>query len=487
MSQSIKKRRMVDIYFVLYLAALVFLLPSPKDKITPVENDNNNVVDQPFFLYPEKTSLLCTVTLENNVPKIISLDSINTIYYSGQVEDVFYEFLVIDKISNERLVLSSDNIESGYFRIEEKSFQRSAEFIWKPSLSNLSNKTYNVEIIATAKTKGLTGDETTTLRAKTKFSVNLIYLNPVINPIDSQSIAGLNQVDSIRNSGFQTNVPAEVLLQIPNPLIESFANEKWNAKVFLNGFITRDVQTILPLKIIREPENNGGSAEISDVTNSIFTISGRTPYAGKMKVEIALVRKLDRKTVSVQIVISPKTIKPPQYEKEMYPEIKYTIKPNLPFIQGQDIKAILREQSRERVVVQDGAPFDFVPEASDTGKAFILERYINNTLRDKYTIYVRNFPDPQIVRIGSEERRKVKLETRSFGFFMGRENFIKLLEIDGNARYYQKFGSNQDNKSNYSFTQIWEIIPKNPDEPFKFKVRAIDQRGRKSNDEYFSE
>ena len=95
-SQLIKKR-VIDIYFVLYLAALIFLLPGPQNNNEPQNASNNSVPEQALMLYPEKTTLICTVLPSDSGNKIISLDSINTIYYTSFVNDINFEFIVEDQ------------------------------------------------------------------------------------------------------------------------------------------------------------------------------------------------------------------------------------------------------------------------------------------------------------------------------------------------------------------------------------------------------
>jgi hypothetical protein len=281
--------------------------------------------------------------------------------------------------------------------------------------------------------------------------------------------------------------PADVEWLNANPTIESIAYERWSNQIFINGDISRDVQKVFDLKISRSPENNGGTAEIIDRNGSSLTVGGKTPFSGNLKVEISMLRKSDGRKISTYLTIIPKALRQPEYENTMYPEVKYLIKPNIPFIQGFETRAVIKDRDRERAS-SVGTDIYYIPDIADTGKTLVLERWINGVVRDKFSIYIKNYPDPQIIRLGSEGFKKVKVETRSFGFIKGKENLIRSLEIiEGNAKYYQKFGSSYDKPGSYTFTQFFEIVPKNPDEPFKFKVRAVDLRGKKSSIENYME
>ncbi len=114
------KKRTVEIYFVLYLAALIFLLPDSKEKKSEINHTNHYVSQMPFRINAEKSNLSARMILDSTGSKVLSLDSINNIYYSGDVKDVKFEFIILDNTLKQSLHLSTGELNTvKYFRLIE--------------------------------------------------------------------------------------------------------------------------------------------------------------------------------------------------------------------------------------------------------------------------------------------------------------------------------------------------------------------------------
>ena len=75
-----KRRRMIEIYFVLYIAALVMLLPSKNSSNQHLKNDIlDEIFRQSFTLLPEKTVLNCRIFTDSTGSHILAFDSSNVI------------------------------------------------------------------------------------------------------------------------------------------------------------------------------------------------------------------------------------------------------------------------------------------------------------------------------------------------------------------------------------------------------------------------
>ncbi|HYF03373.1 MAG TPA: hypothetical protein VEC36_08350, partial [Patescibacteria group bacterium] len=152
-----RRRRSVDVYFVLYLAALILLLPNVKDEPkaesgTEFLNYLRELTD--FTIQPEKTILTYQIERDSLRIKIISLDSTNAIFYSGDVEDVHYEFFVEDETLRQTLRLASDKpAPTNVFKISDRPEDRAAVFSWRPPANQKSNRFLRVRVRATARPK----------------------------------------------------------------------------------------------------------------------------------------------------------------------------------------------------------------------------------------------------------------------------------------------------------------------------------------------
>ncbi|MGB9913734.1 MAG: hypothetical protein ACPLRO_10245, partial [Candidatus Kapaibacteriota bacterium] len=159
MQSSKRKRRIVEIYFILYLAALVFILPESSFK--PGGGNGPEVIgdfQSGFILIPEKSALVCNVVVEPNGYRITKIDSTNVIFYTGDFEDIQFEFTIEDQATSRSITLRPDkNYSAKYFRVVEVPEKKAAVFYWRPQYLENFNTTYLVKVTATAKSKRVFG------------------------------------------------------------------------------------------------------------------------------------------------------------------------------------------------------------------------------------------------------------------------------------------------------------------------------------------
>ncbi len=486
-----KRRRTVEIYFVLYLAALIFILPK-NGEVGILDQQEETVipVNEPdFALHLEKTTLTCNLIRDSAGFRIMSIDSMNTIFYSGDVEDVQFEFIIENQSLNRRLILNSEkNPGTKFFRIEERPDRKSAYFYWQPPRNDLGNKSYIVQVKATAKPAS-ENDEAfqKTITRRAKFSLNIIITDREMEralasgefiPGDTTDSSGM--AFNTRDDIIRELVKGDIDLQPRFERVDALAYDNWHNQIFVIGAdAKRDIKN-LKINTISSPENNGGSASILAIDETNIMVGGKTPYSGNMKVRLSFARRYDDKVFSTDFKVYPKPIGRPEFDKMMYPEVSYVINSNLPNVVGKDALAILK--SNDRVIVRSRQDsFEFTPDKDLVGDKIYLERYIGDELLDRNPITISEFPEPQIVRMTRIGEDKVRVETRSYGKFKGRENFVSELEVlDGNAKIFEKLGNPQQMMDQLIFTQNFEIIPKDPSDKFQFKIRAVDKRGKKS-------
>jgi hypothetical protein len=114
------KRKSIEIYFILYLAALVILVPSQKEKNSEMPTVAINKMDFPFVIKAEKPMLICKISTDVYGNKIIEVDSLNYIWDIGDVKDVRYEFVIEDQTLNHSVRLSNNlSNQNKFFRFTE--------------------------------------------------------------------------------------------------------------------------------------------------------------------------------------------------------------------------------------------------------------------------------------------------------------------------------------------------------------------------------
>jgi hypothetical protein len=496
-----RKKRLVEIYFILYLSALLFLLPDGKNVNKDGTGTGIQIYQPSFVLLPEKNTLICRVALDSTGPKVISLDSINTVFYTGDVEDVFFEFIVEDQSLNNSIKLTSNaKPESKFFRFEQNDKRHAAIFKWEPPLQEVSSKTFVVKVIATAKKrtpdKTINAQKSTenaskTVKYSTQFSLLLIYLNaPGGNPVFSQNI----YTSPLNDTAYQFTLPFQnIVPQLPTGKINMFAlysdikqiaGQRWTNYINVsNANLLKDL-TPEGVRIKYSPRNTGGKAEIYNIKDGQITLRGLTPSHGRMKVEVSITRKYDGEEKTVTFNVSPQPFEEPDYQKIVYPEIVYEIKPNLPPDIGKNVYALIRDENNNiRARSQKGETFTFSPNTLDVNKVFYLERYIDNVLfGEKYPISVMNYPKPKIVDIQSKSNNEAEVITRAYGIKDKTRNEIEKFIVEGNAVYQDLRGKiTKKHEKSYPVTiQYFRFKRKDPNKPFSFKIIAVDRIGNKS-------
>lgn len=484
-----RRRRTVEIYFILYLAALIFLLPDKNEK-APDNDKDTKVFQLPFSLQPEKAALICKMVMDSSGPVVISLDSTNTIFYGGNVKDVEFEFTVIDESIRGSLELTSDKPQTRNFRMEELPEKQAASFFWSPPQNINSNKTYIVKVKAVAKTNDKEPNNdlsANNLTYRTQFSLNVLFVNRTGSDSGSDAAIAANIPNSKIPFGniFNLNaVPAgDFSLWVSNPKVEEIASGIWTNVIYANNInLNRDILKGPDVTVRLEREGSGGSAQLQARKDGELVLTGKVPNYGSMNVEVKVTRKRDSEGLmrefKTSFKVQPRMIQQAKYDKFMYPDITYEINPNLP-IMGKPTKALLRDDNIIRAQSQ-GQRFSFTPDEQDIDKYLLFERYVDTMMLDRNKIKIMDYPDPEIVNMVDLNGDTVQVITRSFGLFRKEYNEVTNFILEGNARFKDIRGYIRYNSKDNTIIQYFVFTPKDSNKPFRFTIRAVDKRGKVS-------
>jgi len=485
MSKPFKRKKGVEIYFVLYLMALMLIIPA-KNSHNPddIANDTN-VFQFPFTLKPVGTVLNAKILLSGDSTKIISIDSLNTIYYTGEVSDIDFDFIVKDLSVNQQLVLNINKKSSTrYFKITEDKAHKAAIFYWKPPTNDPRDKTYLVVVKARVKPKNKKyGDEYITIT--TEFSLNIDYVTQSELDMTNSNQDSMNKNLSFGNPNpswinFSKANSGELFIFPGNVVLETLSGEKWFNQLVITGI---DLQTELKrkpeLSIEHSDGNNGGSAEYEISKDNTILVRGVAPDYGSNKIHFSITRNDGRKT-ETEFTVVLKNIGNAKLPPTLYPDIEYMIDPQLPALTTQNAYSVLKTSKGE--VIQQasgGKKIVFTPDQRDTGQYVYLERYLNEKLYDKSPkVRILSNPHPKISYIQAVGDDKIKVFTYSYGKTDGRDNVVTELIITGNADYYPLSG--QMKSQNYTYEQQFMIQRSNKSKPFTFTVTAKNAEGKKS-------
>lgn len=486
------QRRLVEIYFVLYLAALVLLLPgndsSEKQKQSAILAA---VLQQSFNAIPEQPVLNCIIDPQTS--KIIRFDSVNHILFGGYVKDIQYEAIIEDQFAGQTLRLVSDEASpTPMFSMNYSSSLQAAQFSWKPPLnSEKRNRTFLVKVIASAvpvasegntELNNLIQSTGTRVKTETSFSLNIVYSQSgeeIATKIDTVIMQTQPANTTSGTLPIQTSLTYGALTAQPQlEQIQAIATQIWNNSVFIGGINSNaDLKRTPIIRIEGSGAQQGGTAEISEVRGNQFIISGKAPLSGLMKVMVTAERRGDGKQISTSFIIEPQPLLQPSLPTEMNPGVSYTFDPRMPQIPGTESKAMLRDsRGNELVGSQRGGIFTFTPSLSDTGKTVSFERWVGGRrIGQPINISVKDYPAPEIVDIlpGGQDN-VIQVRTRCFGLVKGKKNEAKIEVVEGNATVRDMRGSIQYMDNNITL-QTFKITTVGT-----VKFRAYDQRGVRS-------
>lgn len=489
MIKPFKRKRIIEVYFVLYLMAIILILPPQKiDNIDREGAKTMNVYQFPFSLKPVNTVLNAKILYNNDSLQLISLDSINTIYYTGDIEDIEFEFMVNDLSINQELLLNTRNkTKTKLFSISEDKKRQAAIFKWTPQLNHPQDRTYLVKVKAKIKPKfdAENPNSQDIITINTEFSINVDFVSKnefadITLYQDSTDIQDLqNTITRYINQNPAVNT-GDLFILPGKPVISTLAGESWINELLINGIdISNELKTAPKISIAHSDEGNGGIAKLTVMKDNSLVIEGIAPDYGSNKVTVTLTR-IDGKQSQTSFNVLLESIGNPILPKTMLPEIKYTLDPQLPALSSQNSYSLLINSSGKELDKQiGGRKFIYSPSWNDTGTYVYIERYLNNRRYDrssKSTIIAN--PKPKILYVQKISEKKVKISTFSEGIFRGRENIVDKLIIEGNASYYPLSGEMRS--KNNSYEQFFILTPKNKSKTFSFKVRAVNIQGHKS-------
>ena len=339
MRNSLNRRPFVEIYFVLYLSALVLLLPDgPSEQSKDNADILSAVLQQSFNAIPEQPVLNCIIDADNT-NKIIHFDSLNHILFGGSIKDLEYEAIIEDLMTSEQLVLVKDRISpSPMFALQYIQATQTARFSWKPPLQyDKKDHSFIVKIRASATPVSFNGnialdkmmqESGTKVTTETSFMINIVYkknYDSATNPIAQKDTLFVlpqnNTLITPNNTTSQVSLPM-FTAQPQLEQIQSISTVQWHNSVFLGGINNlADLKRTPIVRIDGSGVQQGGSAEIAEVRGNQIILSGRTPLTGLMKVNVIAERRADAKQVSTTFIIETQPMQSPLVPAEMNPGI----------------------------------------------------------------------------------------------------------------------------------------------------------------------
>jgi hypothetical protein len=507
-----RTRRQIEVYFILYLAAVLFLLPDKREK-TPASEPNLalEILSSRFFIAPERLTLNCQILTTGSTTSVIQLDSVNTITFSGDYTDVHYEFFVEDISLRQTVVaMSARKAIAGSFRMEEDSRRGAVLFFWKPDTRDRRNRTFSVRVVATgrpvvplsitdpelrSRLQRIINDASRVDTAQTTFTINVFNTGigiGIADTLSSVSSTGATFVANVGGAPVTFRVPSdfrpppagEFALLPQQPSLITLPFQKWNNIVLVSQLnLQREMRGTPQVEVVKsDPNDEKGGAFITETLDNTFRMSGTAPASGVMNVRVSVTRAEDGKRASTEFVVKASPLQPPDIPQRMNPGISYKFTPNLDFLTGQDLRASIAERGgTERYSSPQGSAFIFTPAESDAGKTLMFSRFINGQrVGEVYAIAVDDFPPPEILTL-VQEGTKLIVRTRCFGTVGGRENRVTIdVSKASNVQVSERYGDIYRSDDRQEYSQLFELRRIDATKPVTGAIRAVDAKSKAS-------
>jgi hypothetical protein len=494
------RSRFIDIYFVLYIAALVLVIPDQGTSKNDAAELVTSLLQTSFQLHVERPVLLCRVVRSGDSLTVLSCDSVNGIFHSGAMKNVRYDVSVEDQSYQTQYAINSHTTsQSSFFTLSGSADQGGVRFGWKPPLADKRNRLFRVNVSASAtpvlpeslteeqreSLRKLTGDPNdVVVKATTQFTVALVFVDgggasmAASQPVSSQIAASgdtalarryeelLRQFEQPR----ATIAPrGEFFLQPQENVLKMIANQPFVNRIRVYGAdASREVEAI----------RVSGANAYARIEGSEIIVSGMAPQSGSVAITLGARRSTDKKDTSIVFRVVAGALDSPQIPNSMYPGVTYTFQPRLPEVSGMPAGAVLRDDRGNEVVRStQGEAFTFIPRVEDTSRTFSFERSLNDRkIGQTYAIAIVPFPSPEIIDI-SMRNGQVWVRTRAYGLAQDAKSRVRLELLNSPAiRIQERLGDWSYDEQSHSHIQVFQFTAAAP----TVSVRALNGRKQAS-------
>ncbi|MCX6140133.1 MAG: hypothetical protein NTX15_04770, partial [Candidatus Kapabacteria bacterium] len=400
MNDRHRPRRRVEIYFVLYLVALVLLMPDRLDQLG-VKSEAASLAHARLEFTPDRMRLLCRLTRDSvGGARVTTLDSFNVIRYSGTVTDMRVSARIEEVESGQILTIEPGESATPMFALEHQPQRNAVVFHWRPDLANAITRTFRVTILGSGSPGVHSGANSADIdelpaglrmTGSTQFVLTTMVENE--NPATIITLPGGRDTVVVRDTSGGSNTIAslgEFWIDAARDKISTISTREWTNRISVGGADpARDLVGLPRIRVIGE--SIGDVQRYTDQRTII--VKGRAPRSGTITVEVSAQRR-DGQTRTVTFTVSAQPLAVVDVPDVMYPNIEYTVDPKLPLVENS--RAVIKDGEREIASASEGV-LRIKPQMRDTGRTLNFERIVDGSREGSVQqIQVRSYSVPVI-------------------------------------------------------------------------------------------
>ncbi len=497
-----RRKLSVELYFVLYLSAIVLLLgTTPLAKKGGDDELEEAIVAlsvPDFDVRARRAALVYTfvpASLRLDSSKVnpedisrLQRDSVNQIIAYGSFADVRFDIVAIhDSTTGRQLPMEfASLVQNG----------RSCDFLWRPEAQK-EDGVYIVTVRATAtplprgaamrpeirervarvlREHGPISDSVTfSVNVKALTSEAMIAME--VERERQRPIGSTMGIDTMMQ-GMTPDIPftpqnltGAFSMQAQEQMIRVAPGEEWNTKVYIFG-VPNTMDESVRLEI------PGGSARIAERYPSHVVVRGIAPAGGARTITVQGIRPgAASEPASVSFTVNTADLEDPRGLPQFFlAGQSYNLDFRVADVAASQIRVEVRENDKIKVARDSGkAGFNYLPET--TGRVRFV-RYIGDRPAGDFTVDIRPTPAPVVQQPKKNGDEEALITTVSYGSFKGRKNLVELKIESGNATDPEELRERANyDESTQKHTQVWRVRKATRGQPFEFSAYAIDARG----------
>ncbi len=488
-----RRKVSIEIYFVLYLSAIILLLGTTPSQHSGREEELERMIRtmlaSDFRVKAEKDAMIFPIVAVgarvDTAGTAMRRDSMNVITAYGTFASVRFQFVAIeDSASGRPIPLERASLV--------RRSDRSVIFQWKPDPADRGG-VYRVTVAGFARPLP-SANMSPEMRAKLEeilerngtvsdsvtFTVNVLPMDNIA-AVERVVLASqnANRADSALGAATQPNpvtspmaiggayelTPSQTDIPVP-------AGAPWRNQISIRGGASADQLVFSVTK---------GNAQIVERTSSLIVLGGNAPSGPAQQITLSATRPNDGRAATVSFTVRGVPLTAANVPTTMLIGQTYRLNFSVPEIPSTRIAVEVIETDRGGDHVRIGrgesrVVFDYTPNADVQRVRFV--RYLDGVAVDNSAADVKALPLPTLGRIPGIPRDadEVKITTESYGIINGQPNRCVLKIKSGNAEEPEEVNNEFDERSK-RVRQVWVVRRRSRSEEFRFRMYAIDLRG----------
>ncbi len=428
-----KGLRLSNLYFVLYILAIVLLLPDKRESKGPADLRLIEALLSSEFELKASDGLLSARAIQTDDTSFFAdINATSSIYFSAQVHaaEVSYAVRNVRGGTDQQLVGRVDDQAEVTPDISlTKVSGTELRLRWNPSPATTTDELLQVvvsveampEIPSRLKNSQQAAEINNYIERglRVRDSVTILLSYSVDRVSSARIVADGRITDTVYNSSVDTVLmqpEAPFAVTSYTPYLQVLDGQQWENTITFS----KQLSTAYDIKLRSDSPNTS----FSKVASNQIRVHGVAKGSGQAQVSVSITDAEGFKT-AVNFTVSSSNVREPLLPDFMFPDIVYTMDPGFPNnVAGLSILTTCFINGEVVYNSSNGATFDLSVDEKDVGSEVLLKREVDGKAYGVvYSIPIRTYPRPEVIS-AQQSNGDYIVKTRSYGVFQQLPNRV---------------------------------------------------------------